>query len=629
LRKIPYIAVYKGENYDIRFDETGNLLRTVTIDPRNREHWERFFSTIKEEPALETTPMHVLYLWGLDTPEIGTLTLRQLELQQKEISVSLLHIAKALIRQFNGTALWLVTRNAQPVETPEMPFTGPLSPLQSTIWGMGKVFALEHPEIHGRIIDLGNGEPEEQGDRVFAEITTGTDWDRAAYREGKRYVPRLKREISPAPPAPGKVEPVEIIRPGGTYLITGGTGALGLIMARWLKEKGATRIILNSRRQPGPAAAALIEELRVEGVDALFLKGDVSNEEDAKELVLGANTREAPLFGVIHAAGMLADGMLIEQNWDNFKKVFKPKISGTWSLYKALRHVSLDFLLLFSSAASLLGNRGQANYAAANAFQDAVAYYGRMENQPVLAIDWGPWGGAGMAVSSASVKAFLGKQGFEELEAADGLPVLEKLLNIHRTGIQNKTGTAACTRTAIIDCNWDRYAGYVAGSVGSENVYDYLENLVRPNKAETTENTDTIASGILEQLEAANAEQRKELLIAHVRDIAAAVSGADSVDIKAALIDQGFDSLMAVEFRNELVKKLQLSLPVTLLYNYPSVEELALHLDTLLPFAGATPEPQQESGDTDGETTPDYAHLDEMSPEELEALIYEELENEG
>jgi acyl carrier protein len=315
------------------------------------------------------------------------------------------------------------------------------------------------------------------------------------------------------------------------------------------------------------------------------------------------------LRGIIHAAGILADGMINELRWENLSQVFKPKIHGAWNLHCHTRNIPLDFFILFSSAASLLGNQGQSNYAAANSFLDALAHYRRSLGLPALSIDWGPWGKVGMAASRDSVQAFLRKQGFHQLQQHEAVASMEHLIR--------EAGTEA--QTGIIDCNWDRYLDYVSQFRGAG--LHFLDRLVRPRQPAAEE------AGIAEQLKTAAPGQQKELLTRLVRESAASVLGSENsrvLQLRESLLEQGFDSLMAVEFRNVLVKKLGVSLPATLLFNYPTISGLAGQIAELMTLEAPVvdPPPGKETGADNR-----FAHLDHLSPLELEELIKHELDS--
>ncbi|NJQ96784.1 MAG: SDR family NAD(P)-dependent oxidoreductase [Hydrococcus sp. CSU_1_8] len=210
------------------------------------------------------------------------------------------------------------------------------------------------------------------------------------------------------------------IRKDGSYLITGGLGALGLQIGRWLVQQGAKHLILTGRNQPSQEARETIDQLEKIGTRVNVVQADVSNFDDVKRIIASSPHLPVspspclPLRGIIHAAGVLDDGVLLKQNWERFDRVLAPKVRGAWNLHLATQNLPLDFFVCFSSIASLLGSPGQGNYAAANAFMDALAHYRRGLGLPGLTINWGVWADVGMAAQlSEHDRARLEEQGIK------------------------------------------------------------------------------------------------------------------------------------------------------------------------------------------------------------------------
>ena len=189
----------------------------------------------------------------------------------------------------------------------------------------------------------------------------------------------------------------ELGREGRAWLVSGGMGGLGLEVAKWLAECGAGALILNGRRLPDPIAEAAIEALRERGVEVRVELADLADEAAVAGLMARIDAAGRPLSGIVHCAGVLADGALADQDAERFRRVLAPKVAGAWHLHRATCHRDLDHFILFSSIAGALGNAGQANYAAANAWLDQLARYRRAQGLAGQSIAWGPWSGAGMA----------------------------------------------------------------------------------------------------------------------------------------------------------------------------------------------------------------------------------------
>jgi acyl transferase domain-containing protein/acyl carrier protein len=554
----------------------------------------------------KSSPLRVLYLWGLDAVVSDNFSSRGINMQQEEVCGNLLDIVKkvALIKQ---ASLWIVTRYAQMVEPQSQ-----LSLFQATLWGLGKVIALEYPHMWGGLIDLDDAAGKQAAEAILKTITVSPGEDRVLFRKGKRYVFRLENRPLSSPGSNPRAKP--LVDPEGTYLVTGGTGGLGLVTAGWLKEKGARQIVLTSRTGTTPGVRQYLEKLDREGdganekgnVNIVVIKADVSDARQVERLIDRINRTMPALKGIIHAAGVLADRMINEQNWENFARVLKPKVNGAWNLHLYTRHLSLNFFILFSSAASLLGNPGQSSYGAANAFLDAFAAYRKTLGLTGLSINWGPWGTAGMATSKVSIKKNLNQQGFSELKPGDAVPLMEKFLQAPHPGAQ----------IAIIDCNWGKYVDYLSQSRGAA----FLEKLVIHREPPPKE------PRILKEINAAPLERKKALLTIVVLESAAFVLGMEDtgpLDLQVPLMEQGFDSLMAVEFRNVLAKKLGLSLAVTLLFNAPTIPGVVTHILNIIVQEELPGNPAPKNKEEAGLQSD---HLDNLDREELEELIGKELD---
>ncbi|WP_425388714.1 beta-ketoacyl reductase [Dactylosporangium aurantiacum] len=254
--------------------------------------------------------------------------------------------------------LWCVTRGAA------------TDPAQRAVWGLGRVVALEHPDRWGGLIDLADGDRDLP---LLPAVLSGTE-DQVAIRGGVAHARRLTRTTADR----------QGWRPSGTVLVTGGTGALGTHVAKWLAAQGASRIVLVSRR--GPDAVTL----DVPGVEVVA--GDITDRATVTRLVA-----EYTPNAVIHAAGILDDGTVDALTPERVAAVMAAKVDGARHLDAATRHLPLDAFILFSSFAGSVGSAGQANYAAANAALDAIAEQRRAEGLPAVSIAWGSWAGDGMA----------------------------------------------------------------------------------------------------------------------------------------------------------------------------------------------------------------------------------------
>jgi len=503
----------------------------------------------------------VVHLWSLDEPWGGEAAW----LSQTLSCASALHLIQALVRcgWQREPRLWLVTRGAQPVgaATPALQ--------QTALWGLALAAALEHPELACVAVDLDPAVASDAAE-LDGELFAAGEERQIAWRQGVRHVARLVRQRTSA--APGKKPPV---RADATYLITGGTGGLGLCAAADLVEQGARHLVLLSRRAATPEALEAIRRLELAGAQVSLTQADVSNRETLAAVFERVRESLPPLRGVLHCAGLIQDGMMADMDWERFRQVFPPKIDGAWHLHELTRHLDLDFFVLFSSAASLLGNPGQANYAAANAFLDGLAHYRRHLGLAATSVNWGPWDQVGIAASDAAITGRMSRMGFVGLKPEAALEALRRIL------------AAGAVQSAVID--WD--SGKYLAQLPTPRHY-FAELADAPPEVSKDATPD-----ILRELEGAPPDRRKPILAAMVRTAVQRILGGCDLDGTKPFTEQGLDSLMAVQLRNAISDSVGQSLPVSLAFNHPSVDEVAAYLQTLLgmdapPARPASPQPE-------------------------------------
>ena len=305
---------------------------------------------------------------------------------------TVLYLIQALSKRIGPLPrLWLVTRGAQQVSGEEIAVE------QSPLWGLGKVISFEIPELKCMRIDLDPlASDADNVQFLFEQISINDTEDQIAFRNGDRFVLRLL-------PFSIKTSTHHLpltFRQDCTYLITGGLGALGLNTARWMASRRAKHLVLLGRNKPSRLSMDMIDQLRAQGIDIVIAQADVSNRDQLEKVVEHIGANMPVLRGIIHAAGVLDDGSLLNLNSDRMKKVMAPKVDGSWNLHNATMKTPLDFFVLFSSAVSVLGSPGQGNYAAASSYQDAFAHFRRSMGLPAISINWGPWGEVGLAAEA-------------------------------------------------------------------------------------------------------------------------------------------------------------------------------------------------------------------------------------
>jgi NADPH:quinone reductase-like Zn-dependent oxidoreductase/acyl carrier protein len=358
------------------------------------------------------------------------------------------------------------------------------------------------------------------------------------------------------------------IVPDATYLITGGLGALGLVVAEALAAAGARHLVLVGRSAPSATALERITALRSRGTDIAIVPADISRSPDVAAL-LAALPSGYPLRGIIHAAGVIDDGMVMQQSWERFSRVLAPKLCGAWLLHQATAALPLDFFVMFSSVASVLGSPGQSGYSAANAFMDALSHVRRAQGLPALSINWGAWvdGGMASALAEADRRRWT-NQGVEAIEPARGREVLLDLLAGSRPQI------------TVLPISWATYGQSSAGRSPSSLVADLVRAAAQEPGAAAAGNEPT---DVRARLEAVAPARRRAVLVSFVTEQAVKVLGLPStyvLDAQRGLRDVGLDSLMAIELRNRLQETTGQPLPATLAFDCPTVAALTDYLST-------------------------------------------------
>ncbi|MBD2511960.1 type I polyketide synthase, partial [Nostoc muscorum FACHB-395] len=555
------------------------------IDPSQPQHFHQLLQDVGSENA----PLHgIIHLWSLlETEQTNYLT----------SCGSTIYLLQALSKLSNCQArLWLFTQDSQPVGD-ELTIN---SLTQAPLWGLGRVIAIEYPAIWGGLVDIDtNNSLEQTAELVLRDILQPESEDHLAYRNHERYVARLVRAKPQV-----STQPVTFSA-DATYLITGGLGALGLEVARWMIQQGVQNLVLVGRRPPSVTALDAIQEMEQAGVQVQVIQADITDFNQVKQLLEPCKSQ---LRGIIHAAGVLSDRIILQQTWESFTQVMAPKIQGAWNLHHLTEDVSLDFFVMFSSAASLLGAAAQGNYAAANAFLDAFAHYRHSQGLPALSINWGAWAEVGMAATLDRSQSV----GVERIGLQQGLQVLESLLS-----------RADMAQVGVIPVNWQTFLKqYRLGEV-PPLLQDFVEYTQPEEKSETTQTT------ILEKLQQVSDDKRQSLLLTHVRKLAAKVLRLNSwqnLDADKPLIEMGLDSLMALELRNVLENSLACSLPATLLFDYPSLQTLVNHLIqdvlSLSKLEDSSPAPLS----FESEPLISLEDLTRMSEAETELLLLKKLE---
>ena len=444
--------------------------------------------------------------------------------------------------------LWLIARDGLVVHDGE-----PGDPAVGGLKGVIRVLAYEHPDLHATLVDVDSA-----GDvvaTVMTELDSPGNDDVIAWRGQRRYAERLARATLPEQGSNSA------IRADGSYVVTGGLGGLGMVVARWLVDGGAGRVVLNGRGQPSDRARIDLADLEC-NAEVVYVQGDIAQPGVAEQLVRAAEDTGRPLRGVVHSAAVLDDGLLASLSRESLERVWAPKAAGGLRLHEATAARKLDWWVAFSSVASLLGSPGQAAYASANAWLDGLIAWRRAAGLPATAINWGQWSDVGLARS-------LTMNVLDPISPAEGIEALESLVG------------GGLTRAGVARLRLDRAAaafpeigelGYFSGLVGELAAF--------------SEGGDWPGPEALRELDRGEAER---LVVARLRRRISAIMGYSedsAVDPNQPLIELGIDSLMAVRIRNTARGDFGVEPPVALLLQGASLRDLAAELINQLGLAG-------------------------------------------
>ncbi|NEO38510.1 MAG: type I polyketide synthase [Moorea sp. SIOASIH] len=577
------------------------------LNPSAPEEFEQLQKFILETSQLSLSK--VIHLWSLDAPATEDLTLDSLEQTQLWGCGSVLHLLQSVLKTTNVPQLWLVTRGAQSVLSNTEKLTVAASPL----WGLGRVVSLENSQLWRGLVDLDPQTPEDEVEKLLQLLVNNLEEDHLALRGEQTYVARLVQQ------SPQSSEQPLSLSSDATYLITGGLGALGLHTAQWLVEKGARNIVLTGRSARSETVQEITEQLEQAGAQVRVLLGDISVEQDVAQIIEEIQISLPTLKGVIHAAGVLDDATLQQMSWEHFTKVMAPKVRGTWHLHQFTQDLPLDFFVCFSSMASLIGSPGQGNYAAANAFMDALAHYRRGRGLSGLSINWSAWSYGGMAASLAvEHQNRIHNLGISTIAPEQGMYALEEMLR----------NQALTGQVGVISVQWS----LLTQQWSNLNKSSLLRQLLQQEQSQQPDTHEQqLNREILEKLEKASPGERQEILRKHIRGQVAKVLGFNSSqlpEVNLGFMEMGMDSLTTVELKNRLQAQLGIALPGTVAMEYPTIETLSQYiLKEVMGWQSVADSennlPELEEVDVDDHILP---VIENISEEEFEALAAQQLE---
>ncbi|MEY7974551.1 SDR family NAD(P)-dependent oxidoreductase, partial [Saccharomonospora xinjiangensis] len=435
----------------------------------------------------------------------------------------------------------------------------------AAVWGLIRTAQTEHP---GRITIVDLDDDPASPAALPAVIASGEP--QVAVRAGTVLVPRLARFAAVAEPAAQADDHTDSV-PASTVLITGGTGGLGSVVARHLVRTGrAASLVLVSRRGPAaPGAAELVSELESHGARVSVRAGDVADPDVVAELIATV-PEEFPLTGVIHAAGVVSDGVLTSLDPARLAAAVAPKVAGAWNLHRATEDLALSMFTVFSSVSGILGSAGQGAYAAGNAFLDGLISHRRAAGLAGTSLAWGPWTAeTGMTAGlSEADHTRMRRSGLRSLTPAHALTLFDLV-----TDVRPALAVPVAFELAAL------------GDRDADDVPALLRGLVRPRPRKAASGAPDAAVELRARLAPLDAAERHRLLLTMIGTEVALVLGygdPSRVSVDREFRESGFDSLTAVELRNRLAAATGLRLPASLIFDYPSVRALAAHLDDVL-----------------------------------------------
>jgi acyl transferase domain-containing protein/acyl carrier protein len=526
-------------------------------------------------------------------------------IQQNELAaISLLHLAKGVVKHFPFANVWTISAGLFTVNDDVKPSLD-----GATFNGFVRAINSEIPDLVFKQIDLafnGSGNVDVAALDMLTAMFLQPKAQEAvtALANGQQYIQRLVAldQQDQTIFAAGTTA----IRADASYLIVGGLGALGFKTAQWLIEQGARHILLAGRSIDHIPAEIQqhIHQFSTQGITIECCVVDITNAAEVAQLFSRIASQYPPLAGIVHSAGVLEDAVLEQQTQTSLLKVLAAKLSGSWLLHKYSQHLPLDFFVLYSSSAGLLGSPGQSNYAAANSFLDQLSVYRKSQGLASFTINWGPWAGSGMATKV--------DRHSHRLEAIGLSSISDKVAR--EVFYRSITPGQKISQICCMNMHWEKYFTYLQSAGQDISQGNILTNIIasRRSKSSTvahqnpvstnslaSENTSGKSSSILRLIRDVTPTDARLLMTAEVEKCTRQVSGStgvETISTNRPLVEQGFDSLMSVELRNVLNKTFDIKLHSSVVFDYPTIEKLSDYiLQDVLAFANNKTEPVNQS----------------------------------
>jgi NADP-dependent 3-hydroxy acid dehydrogenase YdfG len=455
----------------------------------------------------------------------------------------------------------------------------------------------EYPDLHATLIEYENS-------CDWLSMLADDNEGHLFFKNDERFVLRL--EAVDLKVIDGD-EP--LFEENATYLITAGLSALGLELSKWLVEQGAKSLVLTKRNPPTEKQQLLLDWIAAQGTTLTLLTADVTQFEEIKNVIDTIQEKLPPLKGVFHTAGVVDDGVIQQQTWERFEKVFAPKMIGSLNLHELTKNLKLDYFVLYSSIVSVLGLAGQSNYAAANSFMDALIDQRRKEGLAGQSIHWGPWGEVGMAIRQQ-----MSISGMHNLTIKKGMDALYEVL---RTNI---------AQAIVCPMEWPAFLATYP------NVPLMLAHFQKERQTKTRQNVAVYNLKL--ELQKSDLSNRQEVLENYLtRKIKTVLKLRENqpMEISKGFFEMGMDSLMVVDLKNQLQADIgeEKVLPQTLLFSYPNAKALVEYYenDVFSQFFEATPAFKKNDEEATLKETQEEVlkEVNKMSSEDIDRLLDEDL----
>ncbi|WP_133053076.1 type I polyketide synthase, partial [Mycolicibacter minnesotensis] len=485
--------------------------------------------------------------------------------------------------------LWLVSRGGLAFGGDERPEPGDpaIGALKGVVrtWRfpgeLARVLA-DEPDLGVTLVDLdASVDAATQAEALLAELGASLRDDVIAWRGGRRHTERLTRAALGGAPTQAEV------RADGSYLLTGGLGGLGTVVARWLVARGAGRVVLNGRSEPTEQQRAVIAELSA-GAQVVFVAGDISAPGVAQRLVDAAQEAGKPLRGVVHAAGVLGDGLVTAVTRESLESVWSAKAVGAARLHAATAAAPLDWWVGFSSMAALLGLPGQLGYATSNAWLDALMAWRHASGLPATAINWGQWSdvGLGKSMTLSVLDPISPEEGIEALDAVLGAGVQGRV-GVARLRIDRAVTTSPEFRDLTF---FEPLIGEADVALAASVTDEQPSGGATAASAQGAPDWSTIPAG----------ERHDELMVRLQAILARELrTSATAIDVDQPFPEMGLDSMIAMTVLKETQQLVGVDLSASMLWNHPSISALATHLVGLLASRHAVPDSTPGQDDDD------------------------------